>query len=50
MHIFKKTSKHLNKDSLDVVLDFLSDEKVDMKQDNDFEDSGDDEDVEMEDA
>jgi hypothetical protein len=47
MHIFKKTSKHLNKDSLDVVLDFLSDEKVNIDH---AEGDGSIEDVEMEDS
>jgi hypothetical protein len=42
MHIFKKTSKHLNKGSLDVVLEFLSDEKMEVDNGNDFEDVEDD--------
>jgi hypothetical protein len=37
MHIFKKTSKHLNKNSLDVILDFISQEKPEIEENN-FED------------
>jgi hypothetical protein len=48
MHVFKKTSKHLNKDSLDVVMDFLSDEKMEVNEA--VEENGSVEDIEMEDS